>query len=170
MLHASTGGAHSQLSRWLTNRKVSFKRRLIMQQQLALTSILVGNYDEAIDFYVNTLGFNLVEDTTLVAAMESEPAKRWVVVRPKGATESGLLLAQAADAQQRASIGNQCGGRVFLFLRTDDFWRDYNAYKAQGVEFIDGEPREEAYGTVTVFVDSSGNKWDLIEPRSNART
>lgn len=136
-----------------------------MNQLLALTSILVDDYDKAIDFYVNTLEFNLIEDTTLVPASEITAAKRWVVVMPKGATESGLLLAQAADDQQHASIGHQCGGRVFLFLRTDDFWRDYKAYKARGVEFIDGEPREEPYGTVTVFVDIAGNKWDLIEPR-----
>jgi len=138
-----------------------------MNQFLALTSILVDDYDKAIKFYVNTLEFNLMEDTTLIAASETEVAKRWVVVMPKGATESGLLLAQAANDQQRASIGHQCGGRVFLFLRTDDFWRDYKTYKARGVEFIDGEPREEPYGTVSVFVDVAGNKWDLIEPRSS---
>lgn len=137
-----------------------------MQQLLALTSILVDDYDKAIDFYVNTLEFNLVEDTLLQPKTETDAEKRWVVIMPKGATESGLLLAYAADARQQASIGNQCGGRVFLFLRTDDFWRDYQLYKARGVEFIDGEPREEIYGTVTVFADVMGNKWDLIEPRT----
>lgn len=140
----------------------------MMKQHLALTSILVQDYDEAIEFYVSKLGFDLIEDTTLVPASKTQVAKRWVVVMPKGATESGLLLATAADAQQQAGIGNQCGGRVFLFLRTDDFWRDYRAYQSRGVEFIDGEPREEPYGTVTVFKDISGNKWDLIEPRFDA--
>lgn len=134
---------------------------------LALTSILVDSYDKAIDFYVRVLEFNLVEDTLLAAATTTEAEKRWVVVKPKGAIESGLLLAQASDAQQQAAIGNQCGARVFLFLHTDDFWRDYKAFKNRGVEFIRGEPREEPYGTVAVFADVFGNKWDLIEPRNS---
>lgn len=140
-----------------------------MKQKLALTSVLVDDYDKAIDFYVNVLAFVLVEDTQLLEATATEPAKRWVVVMPKGATESGLLLAYAANAQQQASIGLQCGGRVFLFLNTDDFWRDYRAYQSRGVEF-EGEPREEPYGTVAVFVDIAGNKWDLIESRVSSST
>lgn len=135
-----------------------------MKQRLALTSLLVDNYDSGIEFYVNVLGFDLIEDTELVPATATELAKRWVVVRPKGATESGLLLAQASNAQQSACVGLQCGGRVFLFLHTDDFWRDYRLYQQRGVEFVSGEPRKEPYGTVAVFKDVFGNQWDLIQP------
>ncbi len=126
-----------------------------MPQHLGLISIVVRDYDEAIAFYVATLGFTLVEDTY-------QPAqdKRWVVVRPPGATECGLLLARASNEQQVTRIGDQTGGRVFLFLYTDDFWRDFNSYKSKGVVFV-REPKEEAYGTVAVFRDLSGNLWDL---------
>lgn len=126
-------------------------------QQLVLVSLVVKDYDEAIDFYVGKLGFELIEDTY-------QPAqdKRWVVVCPKGSTTQ-LLLAKASTPTQTASIGNQTGGRVFLFLHTDDFWRDYHNYRAQGIEFI-REPSTEAYGTVSVFKDCYGNLWDLIEP------
>ena len=130
-----------------------------MRQSLALTAVVVQDYDAAIDFYVNTLGFELVEDTHI-----PEQDKRWVVVAPPGARESRLLLARAVGDEQASRIGNQTGGRVFLFLYTDDFWRDYRAYKAKGVTFVRGEPRDEPYGTVAVFRDVCGNLWDLIEP------
>ena len=129
-----------------------------MAQYLGLTAIVVRDYDEAIDFYVGTLGFELVED-------EYQPVqdKRWVVVAPPRSTESKLLLARAADDEQASRIGNQTGGRVFLFLYTDDFQRDYEAYTARGVRFV-REPKTEAYGIVAVFEDLYGNRWDLIEP------
>jgi len=116
----------------------------------------VRDYDEALRFYVGTLGFRLVEDS-YIAAQD----KRWVVVAPPGSQESALLLARASNAEQASRIGNQTGGRVFLFLQTDDFWRDYNAYRSKGVRFV-REPREERYGIVAVFEDIYGNLWDLI--------
>ena len=128
-----------------------------MKQSLGLTALVVRDYDEAIDFYVHTLGFKLVEDTYIPGQ-----DKRWVVVAPTGSNESGLLLARATTEEQTARIGNQTGGRVFLFLHTDDFWRDYEAYTARGVVFI-REPHEEQHGTVAVFRDLYGNLWDLIE-------
>lgn len=129
-----------------------------MKQYLGLTAIVVCDYDEAIDFYVGTLGFELIQD-------EYQPAqdKRWVVVAPPGATESQLLLARAVSDEQSSRVGNQTGGRVFLFLYTDDFQRDYEAYTARGVRFV-REPKTEDYGTVAVFEDLYGNLWDLIEP------
>ena len=129
-----------------------------MSQHLGLVSIVVRDYDEAIAFYVGSLGFLLMEDTY-------QPAqdKRWVVVSPPGAKESRLLLAQATNEHQASRVGNQTGGRVFLFLYTDDFWRDFNSYKAKGVRFI-REPKTEGYGTVAVFQDLHGNQWDLIQP------
>ncbi|MEY3535571.1 MAG: hypothetical protein RLZZ582_1147 [Verrucomicrobiota bacterium] len=132
-----------------------------MPQHLGLVSIVVRDYDEAIAFYVGTLGFLLVEDTHL-----PELGKRWVVVSPPGATESRLLLARATNDPQKAHVGNQTGGRVFLFLYTDDFWRDFHAYTNRGVVFI-REPRTEAYGTVAVFQDLHGNLWDLIQPATH---
>lgn len=129
-----------------------------MRHRLALTAIIVRDYDEAIAFYCGKLGFNLREDREL------SPDKRWVVVGPRGA-ESGLLLAKASNDPQRASIGNQSGGRVFLFLETDDFWRDYNAFVSAGVVLAES-PRHESYGTVVVFEDLYGNRWDLIQPSS----
>ena len=132
-----------------------------MPQHLGLVSIVVRDYDEAIAFYVGTLGFLLVEDTHL-----PELGKRWVVVSPPGATESRLLLARAINDPQKAHVGNQTGGRVFLFLYTDDFWRDFHAYTNRGVVFI-REPRTEAYGTVAVFQDLHGNLWDLIQPATH---
>lgn len=128
-----------------------------VKQSIGLTSLLVRDYDEALGFFVGTLGFNLVEDT-YIAAQD----KRWVVVSPRGSKESGLLLAQANGPQQSARIGNQTGGRVFLFLNTDDFWRDYRAYREKGVTFV-REPRQETYGTAAVFTDIYGNLWDLIQ-------
>jgi len=132
-----------------------------MPQHLGLVSIVVRDYDEAIAFYVGTLGFLLVEDTYL-----PEPGKRWVVVSPPGATESRLLLARATNDPQKAHVGNQTGGRVFLFLHTNDFWRDFHAYTNRGVVFV-REPRTEAYGTVAVFQDLHGNLWDLIQPATH---
>lgn len=129
-----------------------------MSQHLGLVSVVVQDYDDALDFYVEKLGFRLVEDTCQPAQ-----SKRWVVVSPPGATECHLLLAQASNDHQATRIGDQTGGRVFLFLYTDDFWRDFNAYKAKGVVFV-REPRSESYGTVAVFSDLHGNLWDLIQP------
>lgn len=137
-----------------------------MRQFLGLTSILVKDYDEAIDFFVNVLGFDLVEDTPTIDSRSSQISKRWVIVAPPGAAEGGLLLAQAAGSEQASHIGNQTGGRVFMFLYTDDFWRDYELYRSRGVRFIRGEPREESYGTVAVFLDIAGNMWDLIQPNN----
>jgi catechol 2,3-dioxygenase-like lactoylglutathione lyase family enzyme len=133
-----------------------------MSQYLGLVSLVVRDYDEAIAFYVEKLGFSLVEDTY-------QPAqdKRWVVVSPPGARESAILLARAGNEHQRSRVGNQTGGRVFLFLYTDDFWRDFNAYKSRGVTFV-REPKTEGYGTVAVFQDLHGNQWDLIQPASVA--
>jgi catechol 2,3-dioxygenase-like lactoylglutathione lyase family enzyme len=129
-----------------------------LKQSIGLTSLLVRDYDEALEFYVEVLGFNLVEDT-FIAAQD----KRWVVIAPAGSSESGLLLARAVNAEQESRIGNQSGGRVFLFLRTDDFWRDYTAYKAKGVVFV-RDPKQESYGMVAVFKDLYGNLWDLLQP------
>lgn len=128
-----------------------------MQQHIANISIVVKDYDEAIDFYTYKLGFDLVEDTVLSAT------KRWVLVAPKGSAGCRLLLAKAANEEQQSRIGNQTGGRVFLFLHTDDFWRDYNNYTAKGVNFV-RPPSKEAYGTVAVFEDLYGNLWDMIGP------
>ena len=129
-----------------------------MTQRLSLTALLVRDYDDAIAFYVGKLGFTLVEDSPVPLQ-----GKRWVVVAPPGSTESRLLLARASNAEQAARIGNQTGGRVFLFLHTDDFGRDYRAYQARGIEFV-RDPRQESYGTVAVFRDPWGNLWDLIQP------
>ena len=130
-----------------------------MKQTLGLLSLVVRDYDEAIAFYVGVLGFTLVEDSFI-----PEQNKRWVVVAPAGSTGTRLLLARASSEEQVARIGNQTGGRVFLFLHTDDFARDYQRYRAKGVIFV-REPREEPYGTVAVFEDLYGNLWDLLQPR-----
>ncbi len=129
-----------------------------MKQSLSQIALLVRDYDEAITYYTTTLGFELLEDT------EMSDTKRWVRVSPPGSS-CHLLLAKAANETQIAQIGHQAGGRVFLFLYTDDFWRDYKNYSAKGVEFI-REPANEAYGIVSVFKDIYGNLWDLIEPKS----
>ena len=131
-----------------------------MQHSLGLIAIVVREYDEAIAFYKDVLGFELIEDTFI-----PEQDKRWVVVAPKGARETHILLARAVGDEQASRVGNQTGGRVFLFLHTDDFWRDYHAFQAHGVQFV-REPKEERYGTVAVFRDLYGNLWDLIEPRT----
>ncbi|MGB4115823.1 MAG: VOC family protein [Polaromonas sp.] len=128
-----------------------------MKQSIGQLTLVVRDYDEAISFYVDTLGFSLVEDTYI-----AEQDKRWVVVAPPGATESRLLLARAVNDEQSSRIGNQTGGRVFLFLFTDDFWRDFEAYKAKGVVFV-RQPKQETYGTVAVFKDLYGNLWDLLQ-------
>ena len=125
-------------------------------QRLEHISLVVDDYDEAIDFYTRVLGFELVDDS-----YQPEQDKRWVVVRPAGGGAS-LLLARASNERQKKFIGDQAGGRVFLFLRTDDFWRDYNAFCEKGVTFV-GEPKEEDYGIVAVFQDLYGTLWDLIE-------
>jgi catechol 2,3-dioxygenase-like lactoylglutathione lyase family enzyme len=127
-----------------------------MRQQIGYVAVVVRDYDEAIAFYTQTLGFHLLEDTDLGGG------KRWVLVAPPGSAGTALLLARAATPEQESRIGNQTGGRVFLFLHTDDFWRDYHALRSRGVQF-ESEPRQEAYGTVAVFVDLYGNRWDLLE-------
>jgi catechol 2,3-dioxygenase-like lactoylglutathione lyase family enzyme len=129
-----------------------------MAQTLAQVTFLVRNYDEAVAFFTGSLGFRVIEDTRL-----SED-KRWVVVAPGSSTGPSLLLAQAATPEQVLSIGKQAGGRVFLFLHTDDFWRDYSQMQASNVKFLEA-PREETYGIVAVFEDLYGNKWDLLQPK-----
>lgn len=129
-------------------------------KRLALLSLVVRDYEEAIDFYTRVMRFELVEDTPLSAT------KRWVVVAP-GKDGAALLLAQAATPEQHAAIGNQAGGRVFLFLHTDDLDADLSHLRAHGVRFAEDTPRSEAYGRVIVFHDLYGNKWDLIEPRKS---
>ncbi len=129
-----------------------------MNQYISRVALVVRDYDEAIKFYTQKLDFQLVEDTVLTEA------KRWVVVKPPGATETALLLAKAANQEQLKSVGNQTGGRVFLFLYTDDFQRDYNKLQNRGVNFV-RQPKDEEYGTVAVFEDLYGNLWDLIEPK-----
>lgn len=126
-----------------------------MKQKIGAITLVVKDYDEAINFYTQKLGFDLIEDTKL------NDHKRWVLVSPKGA-ESCLLIAKAASEKQLESCGNQAGGRVSFFLNTDDFWRDYKKMSRAGVKFLE-EPREETYGTVAVFEDLYGNKWDLLE-------
>jgi catechol 2,3-dioxygenase-like lactoylglutathione lyase family enzyme len=129
-----------------------------MQQSLGLIALVVRDYDEAIEFFVGKLGFVLIEDSRIPAQH-----KRWVVVSPPGARESRLLLARASTPDQEARIGAQTGGRVFLFLHTDDFWRVYERYKAKGIVFVRG-PTTESFGTVAVFQDLYGNLWDLVQP------
>lgn len=132
-----------------------------MKQSIIHVALVVRDYDEAIDFYVNKLKFELVEDS-----YQPEQDKRWVVVSPPGSNGVALLLARASKAQQEDFIGNQAGGRVFLFLNTDDFWRDYNRMCAEGINFIRA-PKEQDYGTVAVFEDLYGNLWDLLQLNDN---
>ncbi|GAA0702962.1 VOC family protein [Paraclostridium ghonii] len=132
-----------------------------MTQSIVHISLLVNDYDEAINFYTKKLKFNLIEDTYL-----PEQDKRWVVVSPPGSNGTSILLARASKEEQISFIGNQTGGRVFLFLGTDDFWRDYNDMVAKGIEFV-REPKEQDYGTVAVFKDLYGNLWDLLQFREN---
>lgn len=135
-----------------------------MHQSLGLVSLVVLDYDKALEFFVGTLGFELVEDTPVPAQ-----GKRWVVVRPQGGTGACLLLARASTPEQQRAVGDQAGGRVFLFLYTDDFWRDYEKYKAAGVEFV-RPPEEQPHGVVAVFKDLYGNMWDLIQPNASNRS
>lgn len=128
-----------------------------MQQSIAHIALVVRDYDEALDFYVGTLGFRVVEDT-----YRPEQDKRWVVVSPPGSSGTSLLLARASTDEQEGFIGNQAGGRVFLFLQTDDFWRDYERMVSRGVRIV-RPPSEQAYGTVAVFEDLYGNRWDLLQ-------
>jgi catechol 2,3-dioxygenase-like lactoylglutathione lyase family enzyme len=128
-----------------------------MNQRLAQFAIVVADYDEAIDFYTRVMGFELLEDTVM------SETKRWVRVKPRGEGDCAILLAKAANTEQESRIGNQTGGRVFLFLHTDDFWRDYQQLTGHAVEFV-REPSREPYGTVAVFKDLYGNLWDLIGP------
>jgi catechol 2,3-dioxygenase-like lactoylglutathione lyase family enzyme len=131
-----------------------------VKQSLALVSLVVRDYDEALAFFVGKLGFTLIEDRPVPAQ-----SKRWVVVAPPGDGTCRLLLARASAPEQEARIGTQTGGRVFLFLSTDDFWRDYRAYVARGIEFV-RTPKDESYGTVAVFKDLYGNLWDLVQFRT----
>ena len=129
-----------------------------MKQYIAHIALVVADYDEAIRFYTEKLNFKLVEDTVL------SETKRWVMVAPPGSTECCLLLAKAVGEEQQSRVGNQAGGRVFLFLFTDDFWRDHKAMQEKGIIFV-REPVEQIYGTVAVFKDLYGNLWDLIESK-----
>ncbi len=128
-----------------------------MRQEIVHIALVVREYDEAIQFYTEKLNFDLIEDT-----YQPEQDKRWVVVAPNGSKGCTILLAKASSAEQEAFIGNQCGGRVFLFLNTDDFWRDYHNLVAKEVHFV-REPKEQDYGIVAVFEDLYGNRWDLIQ-------
>jgi catechol 2,3-dioxygenase-like lactoylglutathione lyase family enzyme len=129
-----------------------------MKQHLVHIALVVNDYDEAIQFYTKKLNFRLVEDSVL------SETKRWVLIAPPGSDGCKLLLAKASNTEQQSKVGNQTGGRVFLFLHTDDFWRDYKSMLEKGISFV-REPIEEPYGTVAVFRDLYGNLWDLIEPK-----
>ncbi len=133
----------------------------IMPQKIGYIALVVRDYDEAIAFYTTKLKFHLIEDRDL------GNGKRWVRVRPPGSTGTDLLLARAVNPEQASRIGNQTGGRVFLFLHTDDFWRDYREFTARGVKFC-RQPSEESYGTVAVFEDLYGNKWDLLQLKADS--
>ena len=133
-----------------------------MNQSIALLALVVRDYDVAIRYYVDVLDFTLVEDRAM-----PEQDKRWVVVAPRGAQTTRILLARATNAHQATRVGDQTGGRVFLFLHTDDFQRDHAAYVARGVRFLEA-PRDEPYATVAVFEDLYGNRWDLLEPKASA--
>jgi catechol 2,3-dioxygenase-like lactoylglutathione lyase family enzyme len=130
-----------------------------MNQKIVHLTLVVRDYDEAIDFYANKLGFELIEDTKL------GETKRWVLVKPKGEGHCSLLLAKAANEEQEKAVGHQTGGRVFLFLHTDDFWRDYENLRQNNIKIV-RQPTEEAHGTVAVFEDLYGNLWDLIQPKA----
>jgi catechol 2,3-dioxygenase-like lactoylglutathione lyase family enzyme len=132
--------------------------KVAMKQTLGHVALVVRDYDEALDFFTRTLHFSVVEDTRL------SDDKRWVLIAPPGSGDTSLLLARAATPEQVRHIGNQTGGRVFLFLSTDDFWRDYREMTERNVKFT-REPRQEPYGTVAVFEDLYGNQWDLLEPK-----
>ena len=131
-----------------------------MRQRIVHVALVVRDYDEAIEFYCRKLRFRLIEDS-----YQPEQDKRWVVVAPPGSNGTSLLLARASKPEQAGFVGNQAGGRVFLFLSTDDFWRDFNEMRSAGIHFV-REPKEAAYGTVAVFEDLYGNLWDLTEPKA----
>jgi len=135
-----------------------------MKQAIVHIALVVKDYDEALNFYTKKLHFKLIEDT-----YQPEQDKRWVVVSPPGSTGTTLLLAKASKPEQESFIGNQTGGRVFLFLNTDDFWRDYNEMVSLGIEFV-REPKQESYGMVAVFKDLYGNLWDLLELKKDPLT
>lgn len=132
-----------------------------MVQSIVHIALVVKDYDEAIEFYTKKLHFTLIEDT-----YQPEQDKRWVVVSPSGSSGTTILLARASKPEQLSFIGNQAGGRVFLFLGTDDFWRDYNEMISKGIEFV-RKPKEQSYGTVAVFKDLYGNLWDLVQFKEN---
>ncbi|MBU3093220.1 VOC family protein [Clostridium sp. CM028] len=132
-----------------------------MIQSIVHIALVVKDYDEAIEFYTKKLHFTLIEDT-----YQEDQDKRWVVVSPPSSSGTTILLARASKPEQLSFIGNQAGGRVFLFLGTDDFWRDYNEMIAKGIEFV-REPKEQSYGTVAVFKDLYGNLWDLVQFKEN---
>jgi catechol 2,3-dioxygenase-like lactoylglutathione lyase family enzyme len=131
-----------------------------MSQNLGYVTVVVRDYDEAISFFTGSLGFELIEDSPSTDRQGRE--KRWVLIAPAGSSGTRILLAKASNSEEASRVGNQTGGRVFLFLRTDDFWRDYNAMTAKGVKFVRA-PKDEEYGTVAVFEDLYGNKWDLLQ-------
>lgn len=137
--------------------RTTYKDNPEMKQSIVHIALVVRDYDEAIDFYVNTLGFELLEDT-----YQPEQDKRWVVVAPPGGTGTTILLARASKPEQESFVGNQAGGRVFLFLNTDDFRRDFERLKANGVRIV-REPKQQDYGMVAVFADLYGNLWDLLQ-------
>jgi catechol 2,3-dioxygenase-like lactoylglutathione lyase family enzyme len=148
--------AASNANRWATPL-----REIIMKQSIVHIALVVKDYDEAIAFYTEKLHFTLVEDT-----YQPEQDKRWVVVSPPGSNGTSLLLARASKPEQQTFIGNQAGGRVFLFLNTDNFWRDYNEMVSKGIKFLRA-PKEESYGLVAVFEDLYGNLWDLLQLNAN---
>jgi catechol 2,3-dioxygenase-like lactoylglutathione lyase family enzyme len=129
-----------------------------MMQTIASVTLVVRDYDEALGFFTGSLGFNVIADTPLAEG------KRWILVAPPNSHGTSLLLAQASTEEQASRIGNQTGGRVFLFLHTDDFWRDYHQMKARGIKFRE-TPRDEPYGIIAVFEDLYGNQWDLVEAK-----
>ncbi len=134
-----------------------------MNQRIAHIALLVKDYDEAIKFYTEKLNFKIIEDTKL------SETKRWVIISPTGSAGCNILLAKAANEKQLASVGNQTGGRVFLFMFTDDFWRDYQKMQEKGINFV-RKPNNEEYGTVAVFEDLYGNLWDFIQPNEKNKS
>lgn len=133
-----------------------------MRQTIAHVTLVVRDYDEAITFFTQSLGFDLIEDSASKDRQGRD--KRWILVAPPGSRGTQILLAKASNAEEASRIGNQTGGRVFMFLHTDNFWRDYKAMIEKGVKFVRG-PKEEEYGTVAVFEDLYGNRWDLLQPK-----
>jgi catechol 2,3-dioxygenase-like lactoylglutathione lyase family enzyme len=137
-----------------------------MAQTVGYVALVVRDYDDALTFFTQSLGFTVIEDTVAKDRLGND--KRWVLVSPPGSRGASLLLARASTPEEASRVGNQTGGRVFLFLHTDDFWRDYHEMLARGVKFNEA-PRQEPYGTVAVFEDLYGNKWDLLELKDRAK-